>query len=85
MYITLYASSPGGYLPEQRVCDGCGALYWWPGARWQHENCKPPLTELVVNTEESVVVNKRNKDRHKDKGARRVYMREYMRRRRGLV
>ena len=35
-------------------------------------------TAAVVNE----VVNKRGKDRHKDKEARRVYLREYMRKRR---
>lgn len=41
-------------------------------------------TELVVNKPD-VVVNKRSLDRHKDKEARREYMRIYMKARRGRV
>jgi hypothetical protein len=36
---------------------------------------------LVVNTASNAVVNK-NPDRHKDKEARKVYLREYMRKKR---
>jgi hypothetical protein len=59
---------------EQQTCS-CGVKYW-PKQRWAHEKCVNHQ-ELVAN----VVVN-RNVDRHKDKEARKVYLREYMRKRR---
>lgn len=46
------------------------------------------LTEAVVNTKpvvNKVVVNNRRKDRHKDGEARKVYLREYMRRKRAAA
>jgi hypothetical protein len=84
-HIRLPSHSTGGLslrkggMPERRSCSGCGKEYWWPSARWQHENC------VVVNAATNVVVNGRTKDRHRKTTERREYvkmkMREYRRKR----
>lgn len=66
-------------MPEKRHCI-CGKDYW-PAQEWFHEACRVP-TNVVVNTSDAVVVN-RKKDRHKKTEGRAEYMREYMRKRRG--
>jgi adenylate kinase len=41
--------------------------------------------ELVANADKDTVANKRGKDRHKNKDARRIYQRELMRERRAAI
>ena len=70
-------------MPEQRTCQGCGKVYWWPGARWQHEQCKPS-PNVATNT---VATNKpaTNKERtanRRDRASYNTYQRDYMKRKR---
>jgi hypothetical protein len=65
-------------MPQVQQTCRCGGKYW-PTQKWIHEKCGVVNHPGTVST--NVVVN-RGKDRHKDKDARRVYLREYMRKRR---
>lgn len=52
-------------------------------ARRQREATNKVVDTVVVNTPDEMVVN-RTKDRHKKTPGRAAYMREYMRKRRGV-
>lgn len=65
------------------VCRLCGAKHW---SQEPHQFKGAFTAYGPVDKAVDVVVNKgdRGKDRHADKVGRRAYMREYMRRRRGV-
>jgi hypothetical protein len=61
------------------VCEGCGKEYWRNQA-WQHDKCTVANKPVLVANS----VANRKKDRHKNKEHRKAYMRELMRKKRGL-
>jgi hypothetical protein len=60
-------------VANQQITCVCGEKYW-PAQRWIHVNHQEVASNVVVN---------RRRDRHKKSDARRRYMAEYMRKRRG--
>lgn len=74
-------------MAEQRICDRCLKLYWWPAAAWQHEKCVANAasnTATMANSEPQSVANT-STYRYRDAEARRAYQREYMRVRRSRI
>ena len=35
-------------MAEQRICPRCRKSYWWPSARWQHEDERCSLVDGAV-------------------------------------
>lgn len=71
-------------MPEQRTCPGCGKLYWWPAARWQHMQCESIAIAAEARAEIATPKAKVNKlgAPVKPKFDRTTYQRELMRKRR---
>jgi len=70
-------------MPEQRTCEGCGDLYWWPKGSWQHEGCVSHVVNEVAPKSEDATDEVPKSYRYRDVEARRAYMRDYMKKRRG--
>jgi len=81
-------------MPEQRTCEGCGDLYWWPKGSWQHEGCAsnghltasneviPEIQETPPKVTPAVHGINGTKQRW-SRESYNAYMRDYMKRRRG--
>jgi hypothetical protein len=67
---------------DKPLCRLCGHKHYGLDHVWLVPATHPDVVNRHVVLPSSAVNTVVNKDRHKDKDARRVYLREYMRRRR---